>query len=99
MPIRPQRFRHQQVGVALPLDVTDADLTELGDPIEFLVRPSDDLLPSPGAALVTRITPQQAWRDGLIEAPADIKARVKEALEPRKQDTSERAGGAKRGGE
>ena len=35
----------------------------------------------------------------LIEAPGDIKARVKEALEPRKQDTSERAGGAKRGGE
>jgi tripartite-type tricarboxylate transporter receptor subunit TctC len=35
----------------------------------------------------------------LIEAPGDIKARVKEALEPRTQDTSEHAGGAKRGGD
>ena len=35
----------------------------------------------------------------LIESPAAIKARVKDAIEPRKQDTAERAGGATRGGE
>ena len=48
---------------------TDADLTELGDPIEFLVRPSDDLLPSPGASMVTGLAPQDALA-GLSEAEA-----------------------------
>jgi hypothetical protein len=35
----------------------------------------------------------------LIAAPAELKARVKAAIEPARQDTSERVGGAKRGGE
>jgi hypothetical protein len=35
----------------------------------------------------------------LIEAPADIKARVKDVIQPRKQDMQEIAGGAKKGGE
>src|SRR5690606_38999028 len=39
---------------------TDAELRELGEPIEFLVRPTDDLLPSPGASLVTGLAPQDA---------------------------------------
>ena len=35
----------------------------------------------------------------LIEAPADIKARVKDVIQPRKQDLQEVAGGAKKGGD
>ncbi|MFC4727620.1 exodeoxyribonuclease I [Coralloluteibacterium thermophilus] len=57
---------------------TDADLNIVGEPLSLFCRPADDLLPSPGAALVTRITPQQAWRDGLIEA--EFVARVHEEL-------------------
>ena len=49
---------------------TDAELRELGDPIEFMVRPADDLLPSPGASLVTGLAPQDALREGLSEAEA-----------------------------
>ena len=48
---------------------TDAELRELGEPIEFLVRPADDLLPSPGASLVTGLAPQDAV-GGLSEAEA-----------------------------
>ncbi|MBJ6977771.1 exodeoxyribonuclease I [Luteimonas sp. MC1782] len=48
---------------------TDTDLVEQGDPIEFLVRPPDDLLPSPGASMVTGLAPQDA-RSGLSEAEA-----------------------------
>ena len=48
---------------------TDADLVELGEPIEFLVRPADDLLPSPGASMVTGLAPQDALA-GLSEAEA-----------------------------
>lgn len=49
---------------------TDADLNEIDAPISVYVRPADDLLPSPGATLVTGITPQQALRDGMSEAAA-----------------------------
>jgi tripartite-type tricarboxylate transporter receptor subunit TctC len=35
----------------------------------------------------------------LIEAPADLKAQVREAIQPKKQDTQEIAGGAKKGGD
>ena len=35
----------------------------------------------------------------LIEAPDELKARVKEGMQPKKQDTQEVAGGAKKGGE
>src|SRR5690606_16576121 len=48
---------------------TDAELRELREPIEFLVRPADDLLPSPGASLVTGLAPQDAAA-GLSEAEA-----------------------------
>ena len=48
---------------------TDAELRALGEPIEFLVRPADDLLPSPGASLVTGLAPQDA-AGGLVEAEA-----------------------------
>ncbi len=49
---------------------TDADLREIDDPISFFVQPANDLLPSPGATMVTGITPQQALRDGVNEAEA-----------------------------
>jgi exodeoxyribonuclease-1 len=49
---------------------TDAELRQIEDPISFFVQPSDDLLPSPIATLITGITPQQALRDGVTEAEA-----------------------------
>ncbi|NLA69132.1 MAG: exodeoxyribonuclease I, partial [Gammaproteobacteria bacterium] len=49
---------------------TDAELEPLGEPIDFLVRPADDLLPSPGACMVTGLAPQDALRTGLSEAGA-----------------------------
>lgn len=48
---------------------TDAELRELGEPIEFMVRAADDLLPSPGASMVTGLAPQDA-AGGLGEAEA-----------------------------
>ena len=47
---------------------TDADLNEIGDPIELYCKPADDYLPHPSACLITGITPQKAQRRGLPEA-------------------------------
>lgn len=47
---------------------TDAALNPVEAPISLFCQPADDLLPSPEAALLTGITPQQAQRDGLVEA-------------------------------
>jgi len=52
---------------------TDAELNQVDEPWDFLVQPADDLLPSPGAMLVTGITPQQALRDGVNEAEAFVR--------------------------
>ena len=49
---------------------TDTDLVQVEDPVDVLVRPADDLLPSPGATLVTGITPQHAVAHGIAEADA-----------------------------
>jgi Exonuclease I len=49
---------------------TDAELNETGEPVSFLVRPANDLLPSPAAALVTGLTPQRALAEGINEAEA-----------------------------
>ena len=49
---------------------TDADLKQIDEPWDFLVRPADDLLPSPIATLITGIAPQDALRDGVNEAAA-----------------------------
>lgn len=49
---------------------TDCDLNQVDDPISVFVRPADDLLPSPGATMVTGITPQQAMAEGMTEADA-----------------------------
>ena len=49
---------------------TDAALNEVEAPIDFFVRPADDLLPSPGASMVTGLTPQHVLAHGVDEAEA-----------------------------
>lgn len=49
---------------------TDTQLNVIEEPISFLVKPADDLLPSPYATLITGITPQHAQREGINEAAA-----------------------------
>src|SRR5690606_136003 len=49
---------------------TDEALEQVEEPVEFLVRPADDLLPSPDATLVTGLAPQRALAEGLTEAEA-----------------------------
>lgn len=49
---------------------TDSELRQVEEPISLFVRPADDLLPSPGATLVTGITPQRALAEGMPEAEA-----------------------------
>ena len=49
---------------------TDAELNVVEEPVNFFVKPADDLLPSPYATLVTGITPQQALAEGVSEAEA-----------------------------
>ena len=47
---------------------TNMDLQPIGEPINVLVKLTDDILPSPDALMVTKITPQQTLTDGLSEA-------------------------------
>lgn len=47
---------------------TDADFNPIAEPINLLIKMSDDTLPSPQAIMVTKITPQQTLADGLTEA-------------------------------
>ena len=47
---------------------TDLELNPIGEPVNILVRMSDDCLPSPGAIMVTKITPQETLREGTSEA-------------------------------
>ena len=47
---------------------TTLDLEPIGEPVNILVKMTDDALPSPGAIGVTKITPQQTLRDGISEA-------------------------------
>ncbi|AGA90879.1 exonuclease I [Thioflavicoccus mobilis 8321] len=56
---RPAQFAGQR---------TDVDLNPIDEPLVLYCRPATDLLPQPEACLITGITPQLAWRDGLIEA-------------------------------
>ena len=46
---------------------TDADFNPLGEPTNILVALAEDTLPSPGAIMVTGITPQQTRTDGMTE--------------------------------
>ena len=47
---------------------TDMELNPMGEPVNILVKMADDALPSPGAIMVTKITPQQTLADGVSEA-------------------------------
>lgn len=47
---------------------TDKNLNPIGKPVNLLVKMTNDTLPSPGAIMVTKITPQQTLADGLSEA-------------------------------
>ena len=47
---------------------TDMDLEPVGEPVNILVKMTDDALPSPGAINVTGITPQKTLTDGISEA-------------------------------
>ncbi|PJK10921.1 exodeoxyribonuclease I [Lysobacteraceae bacterium NML08-0793] len=49
---------------------TDENLEIIEAPVDFFIQPANDFLPSPEATLVTHILPQQARRDGLLEAEA-----------------------------
>ena len=46
---------------------TDMELNQIGDPINIMVKLSDDVLPDPGAVMVTGITPQATLADGYSE--------------------------------
>lgn len=47
---------------------TTLELEPIGDPVNILVKMTDDALPSPFAIQVTGITPQQTLMDGISEA-------------------------------
>ncbi|MDO5481127.1 MAG: exodeoxyribonuclease I [Candidatus Saccharibacteria bacterium] len=46
---------------------TDENFTEVGEPVNLLVRLEEDTLPSPSAIMVTKITPQKTHLDGITE--------------------------------
>jgi exodeoxyribonuclease-1 len=46
---------------------TDMQLNPVGEPVNVLVKLSEDVLPEPDAVLITGITPQQTVADGLTE--------------------------------
>jgi len=47
---------------------TDMNLQPIGEPVNVLVRLSEDILPDPDAVLLTGITPQATLQEGLTEA-------------------------------
>lgn len=46
---------------------TSLDLEPIGEPVNLLVRLSEDTLPSPAAILTTKITPQKTLEEGISE--------------------------------
>lgn len=57
---------------------TDMDFRPVDEPVMLYCKPATDSLPHPQATLITGITPQQAERDGVIEA--EFAAAVNEQL-------------------
>lgn len=47
---------------------TDLELNLLGEPVNVLIKMTEDILPDPDAVLVTGITPQSVMADGVTEA-------------------------------
>jgi exodeoxyribonuclease-1 len=46
---------------------TDADLNEIGEPINIFCKPANDFLPDPQSCLITHITPQMCLERGIPE--------------------------------
>jgi exodeoxyribonuclease-1 len=57
---------------------TNMELEVVGEPVMFFGKPPREMPPHPEACLITGITPQQAEREGYLEA--DFAARVHEQL-------------------
>lgn len=66
---RPVQFAGQRTTLALE---------PMGEPLSIHCQPARDILPQPAACLITRITPQLAERQGVIEA--EFAARIHEEL-------------------
>ena len=47
---------------------TDENFNRIGEPVNILVRLNDDVLPSPSALMVTKISPQKTIEEGYTEA-------------------------------
>lgn len=60
---------------------TDVELNPIDEPVNILVRMTEDALPSPGAIMVTKITPQDTLRDGISEAEF-VKYAIEEIFVP-----------------
>ncbi|MBS0392108.1 MAG: exodeoxyribonuclease I [Proteobacteria bacterium] len=59
---------------------TDADLNEIGAPLNIYCRPANDYLPSPEACLITGITPQLCLEKGLPEYAFAVRIEAELAL-------------------
>ncbi len=57
---------------------TDADLNEIGEPIELYCQPHADYLPNPESCLLTGITPQRCLERGIPEP--EFARQIEEAL-------------------
>ncbi len=60
---------------------TDENFQPLGEPQNWLVKLSDEILPDPDAVLITGITPQKTFEEGYSEAEF-LKLFYKEVLQP-----------------
>jgi exodeoxyribonuclease-1 len=60
---------------------TDMDFKPIGEPVNLLIKLTQDVLPEPDAILITGITPQQTIADGLTEAEF-LKYFYKEVVKP-----------------
>ena len=47
---------------------TDLELNPIGEPVNIIVKLSEDTLPSPSAIMVTKIPPQKTFEEGVSEA-------------------------------
>jgi len=57
---------------------TTLDLEPIGEPLTIFCKPALDVLPNPESCVLTGITPQQAQREGVIEA--EFAARIHDEL-------------------
>ncbi len=60
---------------------TDSDLNPIGEPLNVLVKLTEDILPDPEAVMITKTTPQMTLADGISE-PELIKLLTNEVFTP-----------------